>query len=147
MTGKFSYSLFSPGQGKLSFTVEEQPKNLTDYIESLPSEVFHASNGWKVAIRVEPEINLKDRTIFLRGSDEDMDDRVHSHWGLGGKKEINKIMNQIDRALEEAFAASKAWKPTKYFELEKVYIVDVNRYDPFEAYRNNPRIVIIDRNC
>jgi hypothetical protein len=141
--GKLRWLTESPGEGKFIFTIEEQPEDLTMFIKSRRNQAYRTSNGWTVAIDVEPQVNIDDKTIYLRGSDGDADDKIDRHWGLTSKQ-VKKVINDVDRALEDAFAAAKSWVPSKTIGLERVIYIDASRYDPFYSFRRNPRIIILD---
>ena len=146
MSNKFKYTLASVGEGKFIFSIEEQPESLAMFLKSRVNQVYHASNGWKVAISEEPEVNVERMTIYLRGKDEELDDKVNSHWGMK-PKEVKDVIKQVNRALEEAFAASKVWKPAKTFQLKRVILFDPCGFDPYLYYRRNPNFIVIGEDC
>jgi hypothetical protein len=138
------YYITKVGEGAFIFRITEQDEKLTSFIKSRHNKCFYANNGWKVVVDEEPEVNVDRKTIYLRGADKYQDGKIDRHWDLR-EKEVKEVIKSVDKALEDAVASAKAWKPLKTFQVEKVVLVDAYAYDPYYSFRKNPSVVIINR--
>jgi hypothetical protein len=62
---------------------------------------FTASNGWTVKVDIGPELDIKNKTIYLRGSNRDMDLRIDRTWDLESNYNRDKYIDQVDQAIGE----------------------------------------------
>ena len=88
-----------PFEKAIAFQVTSQSPTITDFINR--GGAFLASNGWKVTIQKGPELDVKNKVIYLRGSDSSLDLRVDRIWDI--KDNYSRVMyiTQIDKALNE----------------------------------------------
>ena len=98
------------------FQITEQHSKLSSALQGHGS--YLASNGWTVKKCNVPEIDLKGKTIYLRGDNGDKDLRVHRIWDLSNNWNRDKYMNQINDALQEFvnFASTSAAKTRTYLD-------------------------------
>lgn len=130
------------GQSALVFQIESQSDQLTNYVRG--RGIFHASNGWKITVDKEPEIDLDNKIIYLQGSNHELDHKVDRHWDLKGK-ELKEVVKQATAALKEVVEATKTLKKRGDFRIIEVVTINPRYIDPFSVmFRNDPRIVIID---
>ena len=88
-----------PFERAFCFQIAEQDSKLSRALQDHGS--YLASNGWTVTRANAPEINLGDKTIYLRGDNGDKDLRVHRIWDLSNDTTRDTILNQINDALQE----------------------------------------------
>lgn len=86
------------------FQIVNQNKKLDEFLQALGG-VFYTSNGWKIKQGKAPEVNIAEKTIWLRGGDKHQDLRVHRYWNLSSDLVRDKYITEIDSALNE-FASS-----------------------------------------
>lgn len=139
------YFLPQLAEGSFSFQVLYQDPKIDSYIKSRLGGVFNAGNGWRVTIDAEPELKVKEKVIYLRGSDRYEDEKIDSFHGLS-KKEAESLQKQVRQALTELVAAVKAWKPSSRFEIVKEIIVYPDYFGNYERNfmkKSNQFIVIV----
>lgn len=90
---------FFPFERALAFQITGQtPEYLKDIKEN---GNFEASNGWTITSDACPEISAQRKTIFLRGSDNTKDLRVHRIWDLSSNDVRDRIIYEASKALNE----------------------------------------------
>lgn len=82
----------------LDFQVTKQS---TKYTNALKQASFTASNGWTITTADCPELNVKSKTIYLRGADSSKDLRVDRTWDLSSDLKRDQIVSEATHALEE----------------------------------------------
>lgn len=113
----------------LAFQVSEQTAPVTAYIDLLGKR-FTASNGWKIKSIHAPEIDLKSKTIYLRGSETIGDNRV---WLAENKDQatIDLAYNEIKLAIKEFTNSLNDHEYQKSLPLSSVYNQPItNNYCP-----------------
>ena len=88
-----------PFEKAIAFQVTSQSTTITDFINR--GGAFLASNGWKVTIQKGPELDIKNKTIYLRGSDSSLNLRVDRTWDINDNYSRDKYIAQVDNALNE----------------------------------------------
>lgn len=110
---KLKYSLV-PFEKAVTFQIIYQDKTLTNYVKE--TDTFVASNGWKVKVDAEPEIDILNKTIYLMGSDSSKDLKIDRTWNLASNYERDQIISAVHKALAELVADFKnrpLWKANK----------------------------------
>lgn len=140
-TGKNITYLITQMSNAIAFQIEEQTSNLTNFLLSKTS--FLASNGWRVAVDEEPEVNVAKKVIFLRGRDTAQDNKIATAQNLNlSEKELNRTVNSIIKAIEEVSVASMT-SPSK-IESKVTYLVNLDSLRGKRYLSFNPDIVIIN---
>ena len=105
-----------PFERAFCFQIAEQDSKLSRALQD--HRPYLASNGWTVTRANVPEINLRDKTIYLRGDNGDKDLRVHRIWDLSNDSTRDAILNQINDALQEFvnFASMRVVSTPSYAE-------------------------------
>lgn len=88
----------TPVDRGFAFRIDQQSSLLTD---ALKSKDFLASNGWRIAMEEGPAINISTKTIFLRGSNKDMDYRIDRSSDLASNRTRDKYVSEINSAIAE----------------------------------------------
>lgn len=130
-------------EGAITFQIVDQSNEVTNYLKRVGTH--YAPNGFKVKVDRFPEIDLDKKMIFLRGSRDSKDLKVCRVQNLGGQKQVNKVANDIQKALEDVVAAAKGQRNKRPFVLADTFIVNLEAYDPFYELSRDPRIIIIGR--
>ncbi len=92
-----------PFEQAIAFQVTSQSTTITDFIKQSGS--FRASNGWTITIQNGPELDIKNKAIFLRGSDSSLDLRVDRTWDINDNYNRDKYIADADKALNELVSA------------------------------------------
>jgi len=121
------------------FQIEEQSDQVVNFIKRVG--VFEASNGWRVMIDKQPEIDLDNKVIYLQGRKSGKDDYIHRNQKVGPEKEVKKICGAIDRALAEMVKEAKCGtrRPFKTYD---TMVIDLSEFDMFAPVRRENRIII-----
>jgi hypothetical protein len=106
------------------FQIVNQNKKLDEFLQALGG-VFYTSNGWKIKQDKAPEVNIAEKTIWLKGGDRHQDLRIHRYWNLSSNLIRDKYIAEIDSALNE-FASSANRVPTVSVGID---------FEPIEAPR------------
>lgn len=88
-----------PFERAIAFQVTNQDDQITSYLKRVGT--FTASNGWKVTISVGPELDIRTKTIFLRGADANRNKRVDRTWDLTSNSNRDLYIQAADVALQE----------------------------------------------
>jgi hypothetical protein len=102
-----------PFERAIAFQVTNQNPQITDYIKQ--NGIFRASNGWTVTCQVAPELDIATKTIYLRGSNSNLDKRVDRTWDLKDNYRRDKYINEADQALKELVSATSTPRYAVYF--------------------------------
>ena len=89
----------------ITFQVHNQTAKITDYVKG--HGTFRASNGWKVAIANCPEVDIRAKTVYLRGDNGARDLRVSRNWDLVSNCNRDKYISRVNSALAELAQAVK----------------------------------------
>jgi len=126
------------------FQIVEQSDTVTNHVKRCG--VFHASNGWRVAIDREPEIDVDNKVIYLRGRKDHKDENMHRNMNVGSNKEVKKMISAIERALQEVCQAAKGGRNKKPYLYYDTFVVDLREFDCFApCCQNDNRIIVIKR--
>jgi hypothetical protein len=87
----------------IAFQVTNQDLSIKDFIKKNVS--FHASNGWTITIANAPELDVRAKTIYLRGSDNSLDKRVDRTWDMNSNYSRDTVTSSVDKALNELVLA------------------------------------------
>jgi hypothetical protein len=79
------------------FQIADETPELDNYFRLF--DAYMAPNGWRVMKGIGPEIDVKNKIIYLRGSSTRLNKRVHRCWDLSSDWKAEKIVNEIDSAL------------------------------------------------
>ena len=82
----------------IAFQIVHQDDKITN---KLRNGSFIASNGWAVKMDIAPEIDILNKTIYLRGSDTSKDSRISRVWDLSSNSNRDTYVKEIDSALDE----------------------------------------------
>lgn len=96
------------------FQVIGQDANLTDYVKTYGP--FVSSNGWEVRVDNEPEIDVENKIVYLRGDQTSKDLKVDKNWNLSSNYSRDSIVRNVDYALNELISSYKnrsySYKPS-----------------------------------
>ena len=92
-----------PFEKAIAFQVVNQSTEITDFIKR--NGTFHASNGWNVAIDNVPELDILNKTIYLRGSDASQNKRVDRTWDISNNSRRDEYVREVDQALNDLVLA------------------------------------------
>ena len=107
---KLKYALFELNHN-IIFTIFEQDKRFIANDEWDSRLEFKASNGWKIKSQSEPEINYNSKEVFLRGTNENKDNKICLVTVETDRRDyIEKICNEINRAIYEWAIQWENWK-------------------------------------
>jgi hypothetical protein len=87
------------------FQIVNQSSSLNDFLASVGGTLV-TSNGWKITTGIAPEVNILDKTIWLRGNDSEQNLRVHRCWNLSSDSARDQFVAEIDSTLKELVALS-----------------------------------------
>jgi hypothetical protein len=79
------------------FQIADETPDLDNYFKLF--DAYMAPNGWRIVKGIAPEIDVKNKIIYLRGSSTRLDKRVHRVWDLSSEAKAERIVNEIDLAL------------------------------------------------
>lgn len=102
------------------FQVLGQDEKLSEYVKY--NGPFVASNGWEVRIDAEPEVNVENKTIFLRGDKGIKDLNAHRNYNLDSNYDRDYIIDEVNSALKELVSSFKSHR----------------RYSTTPKYNGNP---------
>jgi len=106
----------------ITFQVHNQTAKITDYVKG--HGTFRASNGWKVAIANCPEVDIRAKTVYLRGDNGARDLRVSRNWDLVSNCNRDKYISRVNSALAELAQAVKwavpQWTPRQYQAINSI---------------------------
>ena len=129
-----------PYEEAFMFQVVEQSDQVTSFLKRVG--IYEASNGWRVTIDRQPEIDLKNKVVFLQGSKSRKDGYMHRNQNVGSNKERNKILSAIDRALSDLVRDAKCGtrRPFKFYDQ---MVIDLREFDYFPFCKHSDNRVII----
>lgn len=87
----------------IAFQVVNQSTEITDFIKR--NGTFHTSDGWNVAIDNVPELDILNKTIYLRGSDASQNKRVDRTWDISNNSRRDEYVREVDQALNDLVLA------------------------------------------
>lgn len=90
-------------ENAIAFQVVSQSTLITDHIKKFGP--FTASNGWSIKIENAPELDVRTKTIFLRGSNASLDKRVDRTWDMNSNYSRDNVISAVDKALNELVSA------------------------------------------
>lgn len=93
-----------PFERAIAFQVTNQDPKITDFIKRNGS--FVASNGWTVTSQVAPELDIKRKIVYLRGSNSSKDKRVDRTWDLRSNSNRDEYISAANQALQELVNAA-----------------------------------------
>jgi hypothetical protein len=126
----------------LSFQIVEQSDTVTNYVKRVG--VYEASNGWRITIDKEPEVNVKDRVIFLQGKKKHKNGKICRVQYMSSDKEAKKTVAAIDRAIEDLCNDALNQRGRRPFQIIDEIIIDTRAFDCYNAaFGYDPRIIII----
>ena len=127
----------------LVFQITEQSDDVTNYVKRVGN--YNAKNGWRVTIDKEPEIDVKNRAIFLQGKKQHKDHNMFRVQNMGSNKEVKKVISQIESALQDLGSDVKNSKNQRRpFRFYDQIIIDTREIDSFRALSNcGPNIIVI----
>ena len=124
------------------FQIVCQSDKVTNYVKRVG--IYHASNGWRVAIDKEPEVDVINKVIYLQGRKEGKDLNMHRNMNVGNNKEVKKKLSAIDRALMDLCQDAKGDKRKRPYDFYDQIVVDLSEFDAFApCCRNDNRILVI----
>ena len=95
-----------------AFQIIEQDDIITEFVEDHAEEIFCASNGWAIAIRRHPALDVENKVIYLRGDDPCRDLDVCTVEYLP-QSYVNKAIHNINLAMLELVDRAKQAALTK----------------------------------
>lgn len=98
----------NPFERAFIFQITKQDSKVKSLLERIGG-TFYASNGWKIQISAEPEVNVFSKTIFLRGSNASLDLKVDRTWNLPSNSFRDSVISQVKRALSEIISSAKTF--------------------------------------
>lgn len=113
-----------------AFQVLGQSHSLSEYVSKY-GPIF-TSNGWKVVVDSEPEIDLTSKTIYLRGEKSSKDLKVDRVWDLHSNYQRDKIAREIRTAIDEV--NSKTWKTASKTGNPNANVNQIGKYNFNEPY-------------
>ena len=81
------------------FQITGQDHSIDNYMNSVGT--FNATNGWTIRKANCPEVDIRTKTIFLRGDSFDKRRRVSRVWDLSSQHLAEATVSQVDIALKE----------------------------------------------
>ena len=127
----------------LAFQITEQSDDVTNYVKRVGT--YNAKNGWRITIDKEPEIDVKNRAIFLQGKKSHKDHYIFRVQNMGSNKEVKKVISQVESALQDLGSDVKNSKNQRRpFRFYDQIIIDTREMDPFRGMRDCiPNIIIV----
>jgi hypothetical protein len=81
------------------FQVTDESPEIATYLNRYGHYI--TSNGWTIVKAEVPELDVRRKIIFLRGSDFDKRRRVTRIWNLSSDSKASTIIAQVDKAIQE----------------------------------------------
>jgi len=97
-----------PLQRAFVFQILGQDESLSEYVKY--NGPFRASNGWEVKIVAEPEVNVEERTIYLRGKDSTKDLNAHRNCHFDSNYDRDYVIDEVNSALKELVSSFKSYR-------------------------------------
>jgi hypothetical protein len=85
----------------LAFQITSQSKECEEFLSALVGNSYTTTGGWTIRIADVPELNIENKTIFLRGSETSANLRVDRNWGLDSQWDTLAIASDVRYALTE----------------------------------------------
>lgn len=124
------------------FQIVEQDDLVTNHVKRCG--VFTAKNGWRVTIDRQPEIDVQNKVIYLRGRKSGKDDDMHRNQRVGSNKEVKKMIGAINQALQDLVSAAKGNRNKRPFAFYDTFVIDLREMDCFApCCKNDNRIIIV----
>jgi hypothetical protein len=91
----------------------------------------------------EPEIDIVNRVIYLRGRKDSKDLSMHRNMNIGNNKEVKKKISAIQRALMDVVQDAKGDRRKRPFTYYDQIVVDLREFKPLRDCLRGDRILVI----